>query len=217
MTGLPGQGDLPPQPWTELRRDVDEVLAYGPGHLSLYSLIVEPGTELERLVDGRALRVASDPMADQLWLSARGRLLDAGFDWYEISNFARPGQRSRHNQTYWSLDPWAGLGPGAEGTLPARDPEGGLRPLRTRNPKLFPWLSGERHRETLSAADFALEHYLAGWRSADGVAPGRLQGLFGAERSWAPARLSDTERLTLDRLLQALPDFHGLSFRRDWP
>ena len=216
MAGLPGQGDRGPQRWTELRSDLDSLLAYNPGHISLYSLTVEPETDLATLRAGGGLRVCSDPVSDQLWLRARQTLMDRGFEWYEISNFARPGERSVHNQAYWRMDPWAVLGPGAEGTLPARNSEGLLRPVRTRNPRLFPWLTGQREEEFLSAPDFALEHYLSGWRTDQGLVPGRFDGLFEGGPPPGPPLLSPEERLALDRHLAALEGFDCLVYRSGW-
>ena len=198
MTGLPGQGTVAPQRWVDLREDLRELLTYNPGHVSLYSLTVEPGTDLATLKAGGGVKVCADPVADQLWLTARQTLIDQGYEWYEISNFALPGHRSIHNQAYWRLDPWAGLGPGAEGTLPTKDAQGQLRPLRTRNPKLFPWLTGQRDEEVLTPAEFALEHYLVGWRTADGVVPGRMDQLFEGELPSLPSALSPQDRLVLN-------------------
>ena len=217
MAGLPGQGDLPPQRWVDLRADLNELLAYDPGHLSLYSLIVEPGTALATLRAGGGLRVAAEPVADQLWLRARQTLIDAGFEWYEISNFARAGHRSIHNQAYWRLDPWAGLGPGAEGTIPARNSQGVLTPRRTRNPRLFPWLSGPSDSSFLTAPEFALEHFLAGWRTADGLVSGRFETLFGPGSRPAPERLGPADRLALNRHLVALKGLETLEYQSSWP
>jgi len=217
MTGLPGQGNLKPQTWIELRRDLDTLLSYQPNHVSLYSLIVEPETDFADMLRGGSLSVCPDAVADQLWVRARDTLIERGFEWYEISNFARAGARSIHNQTYWNLDAWAGLGPGAEGTLPVRDSAGRLVPLRTRNPKLFPWLTGQRTHERLTAEEFATEHFVSGWRTADGLRPGRLRRLFGKHLDFPPDRLSDTDRLFLNQHLATLPEFSEWSFEGSWP
>jgi len=217
MTGLPGQGDQAPQRWVDLRGDLGALLAYNPGHVSLYSLTVEPETDLATLKAGGGVKVCTDPVADQLWLRARQTLMDAGYEWYEISNFARPGHRSIHNQAYWRLDPWAGLGPGAEGTLPLRSADGSLRPQRTRNPRLFPWLTGQRDEELLSAPEFALEHFLSGWRTKDGLVPGRFAQLFGADSLPAPEQLTDANRLALNRHLVDLEELEGITFQGNWP
>lgn len=215
MTGLPGAAGKIPQRWVDLRADLDELLSFAPGHVSLYSLIVEPGTELASLAEGKGVTPPADAAADQLWLRARQTLVDRGFEWYEISNFAQPGHRSLHNQAYWRMDPWAGLGPGAEGTLPARDASGNARPLRTRNPALFPWLTGQRDETWLTAPEFALEHYIAGWRTSDGLVPGRFERLFGAPP--APERLDDARRLTLNRHLERLQGLDDREYRQAWP
>jgi oxygen-independent coproporphyrinogen-3 oxidase len=217
ITGLPGQGTLEAQRWVDLCRDLKELLVYRPGHLSLYSLTIEPETDLATLRAGGGLRISAEPVTDQLWLRARQTLVDAGFEWYEISNFALEGHRSVHNQAYWRLDPWAGLGPGAEGTLPARDAEGRLRPLRTRNPRLFPWLTGQRDRQFLAAPEFALEHFVTGWRTSDGLVPGRFEALFGRGSLPAPERLDPASRLTLDRSLLELKDLRTLNLLGPWP
>ncbi len=217
LAGLPGQGDLAPQRWVDLRSDLAELLTYQPGHVSLYSLTLEPRTDLARLDAGGGVKSLTEPVADQLWLRARQGLLDAGFEWYEISNFARPGQRSLHNQTYWRLDPWAGLGPGAEGTLPKRDASGILRPIRTHNPRLFPWLAGEEASEFLTAPEFGLEHYVTGWRTKEGVDPFRWEQLFGPNSSLGAFHLDDDLRLTLNQNLLALRDEKNLHYCHSWP
>ncbi len=211
MTGLPGRLPLAPQRWVDLRSDLDELLSYGPGHVSLYSLTVEPGTDLASLTASRAVTPPADPVADQLWLRARATLIERGFEWYEISNFARLGHRSLHNQAYWRMDWWAGLGPGAEGTLPRREGSS-LRPLRTHNPKLFPWLSGQKDRAALTAAEFALEHYIAGWRTSDGLVSGRFEERFIGVTP-PESRLDDTDRLMLNRRLETLVSFENIQFR----
>ncbi len=211
ITGLPGSASLPPQRWIDLRADLEELLLYRPGHISLYSLIVEPGTDLAALAATRAVTPPADPIADQLWLTARSTLLTRGYEWYEISNFALPGHRSLHNQSYWRMDWWAGLGPGAEGTLPRREGPA-LRPLRTRNPKLFPWLSGQQERTALTAPEFAFEHYIAGWRTADGLVPGRFDERFSGGEPAEP-RLDETGRLTLNRRLETIKSLENIQFR----
>lgn len=217
MTGLPGQASLPPQRWVDLRADLFELLSYQPGHVSLYSLTVEPETDLATLKAGGGIRVSDEPVADQLWLRARQVLIDRGYGWYEISNFARPGHRGRHNSTYWRLDPWAGLGPGAEGTLPFRNDAGSLRPRRTRNPRLFPWLTGQRTVEELTAPEFALEHFVAGWRTEEGINPSRWLSLFGDTPPPGPFRLEGDTRLHLNRFLMELEDVSGCQLQGDWP
>lgn len=106
---------LPDQTMEDWQHSVEEVLALEPEHLSLYGLQVEEGTPLflrrERLnlADG-------DALADR-YLWAVRRLAGAGYQQYEISNFAKPGRESRHNLKYWRLEEYVGFGPGAHSDI----------------------------------------------------------------------------------------------------
>ena len=93
--------------------DVARALALEPSHLSLYGLTVEPHTPLGQWkVRGEVSETPDDRYEDE-YVHAHDALTAAGFDHYEVSNFGRPGRHSRHNATYWSGLPYAGLGPSA--------------------------------------------------------------------------------------------------------
>jgi oxygen-independent coproporphyrinogen-3 oxidase len=93
--------------------DLRRALVLRPDHLSLYGLTIEPGTALGRWRDrGQAIE-APEERYEAEYLRAHDTLAAAGFEHYEVSNFARPGRRSRHNASYWSGVPYAGLGPSA--------------------------------------------------------------------------------------------------------
>jgi oxygen-independent coproporphyrinogen-3 oxidase len=93
---------------------VDAALELQSDHISAYALIIEDGTKLARQIRrGEVPRPDDDLQADMYEL-VDGRLAAAGFDWYEVSNWARsPEQRSRHNLAYWRGSDWWGFGPGA--------------------------------------------------------------------------------------------------------
>ncbi|MBV9989116.1 MAG: radical SAM family heme chaperone HemW [Chitinophagaceae bacterium] len=105
--GIPGLSD---EQWKE---NVDTALSFGIPHLSCYALTVEPATALEKMIAQQKERPTDpDQQARQFgllteWLGA------AGFEHYEISNFAKPGFRSRHNSSYWQGSHYLGLGPSA--------------------------------------------------------------------------------------------------------
>lgn len=110
--GTPGES------MDDWRTSVEAALATQPDHLSAYALIVEEGTRLARHIrHGEIAEPDDDLTADKYeWLDARMR--DAGFDWYELSNWARVvddglDRRCRHNLHYWYGDDWWGVGPGA--------------------------------------------------------------------------------------------------------
>ncbi len=98
--------------WT---RDLDLMLAFAPTHLSLYGLTVEPHTPLGRWHARGEVRETSEDRYELEFLDAHRRLTAAGFEHYEVSNFAQAGHRARHNSAYWRAVPYLGVGPSAHG------------------------------------------------------------------------------------------------------
>lgn len=105
--GLPDE--LPPVLRTDLRRALD----LDPQHLSLYGLTTETRTPLARWVDRGCATPAPDRRYEEEFLLVHEALVAAGYEHYEVSNYARPSHRSRHNSGYWSGHRYAGLGPSA--------------------------------------------------------------------------------------------------------
>ncbi len=98
-------------------RTLDRAVALAPEHLSLYSLTVEEGTPLaRRIARGEAPEPDGDLQAE-MYERARTRMAAAGYEHYEISNWARPGRACRHNIVYWRDGDWLGLGAGAHAHL----------------------------------------------------------------------------------------------------
>ena len=95
--------------------DVGRALALAPTHLSLYGLTVEPGTPLGRWTARGDVREADEERYADEFTAAHALLTAAGYEHYEVSNFARPGRRARHNSAYWRRVPYLGLGPSAHG------------------------------------------------------------------------------------------------------
>lgn len=96
-----------------LDANLDLLLASGAPHISCYGLTVEPRTRLHKMIQKKTSKgPAEDEQAEQ-FLYVMSRLQDAGFEHYEISNFAKPGFRSRHNSSYWKGLPYYGFGPSA--------------------------------------------------------------------------------------------------------
>ena len=138
-TGFRVSSDLitavPRQP---LDDDIRGLLALGMGHISAYTLTIESGTEFAR----RGVHVDEDD--ERAGFERTEELLSAaGFTRYEVSNYARPGQESRHNRAYWTGKTYLGLGPGAAGHYPALPPTPEWLTLRRTNPQLHDWLTGE--------------------------------------------------------------------------
>ena len=104
--GLPGQTE---ESWHDT---VEKALALAPEHLSCYGLTVEEGTPLARRV-AAGEQLPDDDMQATLYLWTVERLAQAGYEQYEISNFARSGFQSRHNLKYWMGKPYLGIGAAA--------------------------------------------------------------------------------------------------------
>jgi len=108
---LPGQSEAD---WIE---SLDAAIALGVDHCSTYGLTIETGTPFERLYAKAPERFADEDLEARLYEIAMDRLGAAGFEQYEISNFARPGHASRHNANYWRNGSYLGLGVGAASYL----------------------------------------------------------------------------------------------------
>ena len=104
---------LPDHLEREWARDLDHTLSLDPDHVSLYGLSAEPATPLGRAAAEGRETLPSEGRYGEEYLLAVDRLAEAGYEAYEVSNFARPGRASRHNSVYWSGEPYVGLGNGA--------------------------------------------------------------------------------------------------------
>ena len=133
---------LSEQPMDRWQATVEEALALAPEHLSLYALTVEEGTPLARdVARGRTAPPDPDAQADQYeW--TQERLARAGYEHYEISNWALPGHRCEHNMTYWECREYLGLGAGAHSYL------GGVRFAGAALPSRYLSLVEESWKET---------------------------------------------------------------------
>ena len=186
MFGLP---DQPMSMWEDtLKRAVD----LRTEHLSLYGLQIESGTPLHRDVSNRKVPMPDDDLAADMYELAMDVLEDAGYEHYEISNWAMSGYRSRHNLAYWLNRPYLGVGPGAHSSMlgkrfanlrsPRRYVEtmsaacaenGALAPLITEGDLAIDFV------EETSASMAMSETMMLGMRLADGVSDAALMALFG--------------------------------------
>ncbi len=109
--GTPGETD------DDLLRSIDAAVDSGADHVSAYALIVEEGTALARRVRRGEVGAPDDDVLAHRYELADVRLAAAGFRWYEVSNWSKPGGECRHNLGYWEGGQWWGAGPGAHGHL----------------------------------------------------------------------------------------------------
>ncbi len=184
--------------------ELDEALALGLEHLSLYQLTIEPGTAFgDRLAAGGLHGLPGEDLSADMFFLTQALCDAAGFPAYEVSNHARPGQESRHNLMYWRSGDYIGIGPGAHGRLTLN----GVRYATETPLQPAAWLSavdggrgGESLRTRLSGADQAGEFLMMGLRTGEGVDLARYQ-----RRSDAPIDhnkikgLADLGLVELDR------------------
>ena len=104
---------LPGQPMASWQDTVERAIELAPNHVSAYALTVEDGTKLAYDVEHGTVPPPDGDLQAEMYEWAGGRLSEAGYDQYEISNWSQPGEECRHNLVYWLNGEWLALGPGA--------------------------------------------------------------------------------------------------------
>ncbi|TQN43862.1 anaerobic coproporphyrinogen III oxidase [Blastococcus colisei] len=212
--GTPGETDA------DWAASLDAVLSGPVDHVSAYALIVEEGTRLARRISRGELPMPDDDVLADRYEQADTTLRTAGFEWYEVSNWATSdAARCRHNELYWANANWWGIGPGAHSHV------GGLRWWNVKHPaayadRLTAGMSPAQDAELLGDADRALETIMLGLRLREGLPLGNLsdvgraravdsvaRGLLDPEAHAAGrAVLTDRGRLLADAVVRDLTD-----------
>jgi putative oxygen-independent coproporphyrinogen III oxidase len=164
---------------------LDSAIAAGPDHMSAYALIVEEGTALARQVARGIVPAPDDDVLADRYVQADETLRAAGFDWYEVSNWARTEQaQCAHNMLYWRNHNWWGIGPGAHSHI------GGVRWWNVKHPasyaqRLAAAVSPAAGRETLGPESRAMERIMLAVRLREGIGTAELSahGLIRAQEA----------------------------------
>jgi len=174
---------LPEQTLTGWQGTLREAVAMNPDHISVYGLSVEEGTPFAKKAEQGVLQLPGEELAATMFELTGEYLCTAGYEHYEISNFARPGFRSRHNQVYWQRGSYLGFGAGAHSFL--NSPGYGARwenpatlgeyAAAVRSEKLPVIAAMLTHKEALS------EFMFLGLRMLEGVDRGAFAAQFGIE------------------------------------
>ncbi|HLS68436.1 MAG TPA: radical SAM family heme chaperone HemW [Kiloniellales bacterium] len=180
-----------PESWSvELRQALDQ----GPEHLSLYQLIIEPGTQFHAALRQGELPLLEEELQAELYEATSATLAAEGLPAYEISNHARPGAECRHNLTYWRYGDYVGVGPGAHGRLTLGGEKRAIRQHRA--PEV--WLERVEGRGHATQADEALdakqrleELLMMGLRLSEPIARAAFEREAGAQ----PEALLEPSRL----------------------
>ena len=168
----------PNQTLEQWQQELDRALDFAAGHISLYQLTIEPGTQFEQAVARGDFRVLGEERAAELYEATVARLGAAGLADYEISNFAKPGEESRHNLTYWRYGDYVGVGPGAHGRLTI----GGDKIATRQHRAPEAWLDlverdghATRQRDPVPRAERLSETLMMGLRLREGVPVARIE------------------------------------------
>jgi len=192
MFGMPGQRP------DDFERDLDRVLETGVRHISAYGLTIESHTQFGALHRRGRLTLALDDDYADTFEHTHDVLAGRGLTHYEVSNFAMPDERSRHNDHYWRGGDYLGLGAGAVGAMSGRRYRNDPHPERyLASPE-----RSEVFEETLEPQDRIREVLMLGLRTCDGVDLAELEERVGenprAGREAAIARRVDRGDLRVD-------------------
>ena len=156
---------LPNQTIEDINKSLNEITKLNPEHISVYSLILEEGTVLEQKVNNKILELPDEEIERKMYWLVKGRLEEAGYIHYEISNFAKSGFESKHNTNCWEQNEYVGLG------LAAHSYMNKTRYSNTTNLKKYleDIIKNRSTHEIQSKKDEQREYILLGLRKIEGV------------------------------------------------
>lgn len=182
---------LPHQSLEQCRTSLARAIAIFPHHLSCYDLVLEPVTAFGKQYQPGKKPLPSDETAADMYRLTQQMLTDAGYQHYEVSNYAQVGYQCRHNRVYWENKPYYGFGMGAASYID------GKRFTRPRSRKeYYAWLNEGAiiNEPEISPTDWLLETLMLGLRLAEGI------------------DLSQFDKPTLDKIWTCLQPYH----RQGW-
>ena len=206
ISGVPGQGR------DTAREDVRVAVSHGIGNLSIYALSIEPGTALARRL-GPAWSDRSDAAARRAWDASIRAAVEAGYERYEVSNFARPGERCLHNLRFWEGKPYIGVGPSAVSTM-RLDRAGELPPAAAAGAGAW----GAAVQTGAAGLQATGVHTVRWRRNPDGGGDGELLGVRELFLEYIMLRLRTSDGLSVPALSRAFgidPESLSLEFLRD--
>lgn len=169
---------VPGETRSDWQADLTAAVAHNPDHISTYGLTFEKGTTFWNRLEKGQLEEVPDDLQRDMYLDAIDYLTQAGYEHYEVSSFAKPGCRSRHNQTYWSGAGYDAIGPGAARYL-SNIRETNHRSVTTYLKRVHAGESPVEEREQLSADERLLESLVVGLRRIEGVHLSALEKRIG--------------------------------------
>ncbi|HWI77552.1 MAG TPA: radical SAM family heme chaperone HemW [Ramlibacter sp.] len=206
---------LPGQTLEQMEQDMVQALALMPPHISIYHLTIEPNTWFAKFPP----RIPDDDSAYAMLDRITEMTAAAGMERYEVSAYAKPGHRCRHNLNYWQFGDYLGLGAGAHSKLSF--PHRVVRQVRYRDPNLYMRnaLAGQAlaQDDEVARGDLPFEFMLNALRLKDGFAPAQFGERTGLSMSAIEPALQEAERKGLiERSLERIkPTQRGFDFLND--
>lgn len=207
----------PKESFADWQSSVQAALSLPINHISAYALIVEKGTKLAAQISRGELELPPEDETAEKYRYADNEFVAAGFDWYELSNWSKPGGNCKHNITYWDGSYWWGVGPGAHSYLENK------RWWNVKHPSTYIQKVAEGdspvlNEEILTSENVADEYIMLQIRRREGIPLDRLakkqvescaEYLASGhldEQSWRAGKLSLTQsgRLIADRIVRSL-------------
>lgn len=186
---------LPHQTLEQWQESLEKAVAIAPNHISVYDLTIEPGTAFGRYYQPGDKPLPTDDATVKMYCQAQQILTAAGYEHYEISNYAQPGYQCRHNRVYWENRPYYGFGMGAASYT---DRQRFTRPRKTK--EYYQWVenfiaaNGVLDCPQTPLEEVLLETLMLGLRLKEGVSLSDLAQQFGEE--------------TLDKIWQCLQPYY---------
>jgi oxygen-independent coproporphyrinogen-3 oxidase len=183
---------LPQQTPEEALEDVRIACALEPVHISYYQLTLEPGT----VFHARPPQLPDEDAAWRIQTAGQKLLADAGYVQYEVSAYARPGKRCRHNLNYWLFGDYLGIGAGAHGKLSVELPQRILRTVKPKQPREYLEQirrAGSGESSPIAAADLPFEFMLNALRLNEGFTVRDFRRRTGLEMASVERKLAEGE------------------------
>ncbi|MFQ4144720.1 radical SAM family heme chaperone HemW [Chlorogloeopsis sp. ULAP02] len=170
---------LPHQTLEGWQESLEKAVAIAATHISIYDLTIEPGTAFGRYYKPGATPLPTDEMTVKMYQTAQQILTGAGYEHYEISNYAKSGHQCRHNRVYWENRPYYGFGMGAASYVEGKR---FTRPRKTK--EYYQWVEDRCviNCEVTPPDEILLETLMLGLRLAEGVNLEVLEKQFGVEK-----------------------------------
>lgn len=170
---------LPHQTLNHWQESLQSAIALVPSHISVYDLTVEPGTAFDRWYQPGAAPLPTEATTAQMYRLAQQTLTRAGYQHYEVSNYAKPGFQCRHNRVYWENQPYYGFGMGAASYIQAQR---FTRPRKRH--EYYQWVQELTATGTIDCpatppAEVLLDTLMLGLRLAEGLSLDNLRAQFG--------------------------------------